>query len=47
MPENSQLKKFIHKADIAALPVLPFTLQALKTALEKPSFNYRHLDNIL
>ena len=47
MLENSQLNNFIHKADIAALPVLPNTLQALKTALEKPSFNYRHLDNIL
>lgn len=47
MPENSPLKQFIHKADIAALPVLPYTLQALKTALEKPSFSYRHLDNIL
>ncbi|MCP3851599.1 MAG: HDOD domain-containing protein [Gammaproteobacteria bacterium] len=47
MPDNQQLTQFIKKADIAALPVLPFTLQALKTALEKPSFNYRQLDNIL
>ncbi len=47
MSENSQLNHFIKKADIAALPVLPHTLQALKTALEKPSFNYRQLDNIL
>lgn len=47
MPENSQLNRFINKADTAALPVLPHTLQALKAALEKPSFNYRHLDNIL
>jgi len=47
MPDNQQLAQFIQKADIAALPVLPYTLQALKTALEKPSFNYRHLDNIL
>ncbi len=47
MSENSPLNQFIQKADIAALPVLPHTLQALKTALEKPSFNYRQLDNIL
>ncbi|MCK5536328.1 MAG: HDOD domain-containing protein, partial [Bacteroidales bacterium] len=47
MPENRQLNNFIHKADIAALPVLPHTLQMLKAALEKPSFNYHHLDNIL
>lgn len=47
MSENHKLNQFIHKADIATLPVLPNTLQALKTALEKPSFNYRQLDNIL
>ncbi len=47
MPENSQLKKLVQQADSTALPVLPFTLQALKSALEKPSFNYHHLDNIL
>ncbi|MCW8932882.1 MAG: HDOD domain-containing protein [Gammaproteobacteria bacterium] len=47
MSINQELNKFIQKADIAALPVLPHTLQALKTALEKPSFNYRQLDNIL
>ena len=47
MSENSPLNSFINKADIAALPVLPNTLQVLKAALEKPSFNYRHLDNIL
>lgn len=47
MPENSPLNSFINKADIAALPVLPNTLQVLKAAMEKPSFNYRHLDNIL
>ncbi|WP_214660653.1 HDOD domain-containing protein [sulfur-oxidizing endosymbiont of Gigantopelta aegis] len=47
MIENRQLETFIKKADIAALPVLPHTLQALKAALEKPSFNYTHLDNII
>lgn len=47
MPENHQLNNFINKADIAALPVLPNTLQALKAALEKPSFSYHQLDNIL
>ncbi|MCK5662004.1 MAG: HDOD domain-containing protein [Thiotrichaceae bacterium] len=47
MPENTTLNSFINKADIAALPVLPNTLQLLKEALEKPSFNYHHLNSIL
>ena len=47
MAENNQLSQFVQKSDIAALPVLPNTLQTLKAALEKPSFNYRNLDNIL
>ena len=47
MAENNQLSQFVQKPDIAALPVLPNTLQTLKAALEKPSFNYRSLDNIL
>jgi len=47
MTENSQLNNFIQRSDIAALPVLHNTLQALKEALEKPVFNYRLLDNIL
>ncbi len=45
--ENNQLKLFIEKSDIAALPVLHNTLQVLKETLEKPSFNYRYLDTIL
>ena len=45
--DNNQLKQFIHKSDIAALPVLHNTLQVLKETLEKPSFNYRYLDSIL
>ena len=47
MAENNQLSQFVQKSDIAALPVLPNTLQTLKAALEKPSFNYRSLDSIL
>ncbi len=47
MAENSQLNSLINKLEIAALPVLHNTLQVLKAALEKPSFNYRHLDAIL
>ncbi|RKZ95316.1 MAG: hypothetical protein DRQ43_05605 [Gammaproteobacteria bacterium] len=47
MPENTTLNSFINKADIAALPVLPHTLQVLKEAFEKPSFNYHHLNKIL
>lgn len=47
MSENKQLNSFITKADIAALPVLPHTLQVLKAALELPGFSYRHLDTIL
>lgn len=47
MPENNQLSQFIQKSDIATLPVLPNTMQVLKEALEKPSFNYRSLDKIL
>ncbi len=47
MPENQRLQQFISKADSTMLPVLPHTLQSLKTALEKPSFNYHQLDTIL
>ena len=45
--ENNQLKQFIQKSDIAALPVLHNTLQVLKETVEKPSFNYHYLDTIL
>lgn len=47
MEKNSQLNSLINKSDIATLPVLHNTLQVLKSALEKPSFNYHHLDSIL
>jgi HD-like signal output (HDOD) protein len=47
MAENKQLNQFIQRSDISKLPVLPHTLQALKEALEKPSFSYRHLNQII
>ena len=44
---NEQLRKFISRTDVAALPVLHKTLQHLKEILAKPSFNYHQLNTIL
>ena len=47
LQSNPQLQKFLSRTSVASLPVLHKTLQHLKEILEKPSFNYHQLDEVL